>query len=167
MLAAIWAQDQSGLIGRNNKLPWNLPNDLAHFKGLTLGKTIIMGRKTFDGLGKKPLPKRQNIILTRDTSYSTEANILLFHQVEDVLSFVKGSDKDSMIIGGSSIYKLFEPYIEELYVTRIHEYFEGDAYFPDWPWEDFELLSQEEGQMDAKNLYPHVFEHYRRKSSFK
>ncbi|MDR2833872.1 MAG: dihydrofolate reductase [Streptococcaceae bacterium] len=159
MLGAIWAQDKNGLIGKNDQLPWHLPNDLKHFKANTLNKNVVMGRKTFEGFGKRPLPNRVNIVLTRDTDYLA-GNVIVLHTLEEVLEFARASDKETMIIGGSQIYQAFEPFLDELYVTYIDGVFEGDAHFPEFDWTKFEKVSTEQGNVDEKNKYPHEFVRY-------
>jgi len=161
MLAAIWAQDINGLIGKNGELPWYLPNDLKYFKEKTLNKNIVMGRKTFEGFGKRPLRKRLNIVLTTDKSYQAEG-VSVLHSVEEVLDFAKTSDKETVIIGGSQIYKEFEPHLDELFVTFIKEEFDGDTHFPQIDWSKFAKVSSLEGQVDEKNKYPHEFAHFSR-----
>ena len=91
MLAAIWAQDENGLIGKEDRLPWRLPNDLKFFKQMTEANTLVMGRKTFEGMGSRPLPNRQTIVLTRDSSYKAEG-VHVMHSVEDVLALEKETD---------------------------------------------------------------------------
>ncbi len=91
MLAAIWAQDENGLIGKEDRLPWRLPNDLKFFKQMTEANTLVMGRKTFEGMGSRPLPNRQTIVLTRDPSYTAEG-VHVMHSVEEVLALEKETD---------------------------------------------------------------------------
>ena len=122
----IVAHDLNNLIGNKNKLPWHLPEDLQHFKNETLNKNIVMGRKTFESIGK-PLPKRNNIILTRDKNYKPESTIV-FHSISDI---IKEYD-NFIVIGGVEIYKQFLPFTNELIVTEIDSEFEGDAYFPEY-----------------------------------
>ena len=159
MLAAIWAQDQHGLIGREQQLPWHLPADLKFFKETTIGQTIVMGRKTFEGMGKRPLPKRQTILLTRDQTYQAE-NVLVLHSLAEVLAYAQ--DKDVFITGGAQIYRDFLPYCDFLYRTVIDGSFTGDTYFPEVDWTQWQLLQTTTGRLDEKNQYPHRFETYRR-----
>lgn len=162
MLAAIWAQDQNGLIGKNQTLPWHLPNDLQYFKKMTVGKTMVMGRKTFEGMGSRPLPNRQTIILTRNLDYH-HPGVTVMHSLEDILELARQQEEPMMIVGGSTIYTDFFPYIDRLYRTVIEETFEGDTYFPSINWEEWQLIEQTEGMMDEKNKYAHRFETYERK----
>ena len=119
MLAAIWAQDENGLIGKEDRLPWRLPNDLKFFKQMTEANTLVMGRKTFEGMGSRPLPNRQTIVLTRDSSYKAEG-VHVMHSVEDVLALEKETDGIFFIAGGSAVYQEFLPFCTILYRTVIH-----------------------------------------------
>ncbi|MBM9832413.1 dihydrofolate reductase, partial [Enterococcus faecalis] len=103
-MAAIWAEDQNQLIGKEMGLPWSLPADLQHFKQTTMGHNILMGRKTFDGMGKRVLPGRTSIILTRDRDYRMDhPNVLVFHSIEEVLDWYLQQDKNLYITGGAEI----------------------------------------------------------------
>jgi len=127
-ISIIAAMAKNRVIGRQNQLPWRLPADLSHFKGLTVGKTIVMGRKTFDSIGRA-LPHRRNIVLTRDTQFSAPG-CEVFHDFEAVLQL---SDIDEMmVIGGAQLYQLALPLADRLYITLIDRDFEGDVFFPDW-----------------------------------
>jgi len=164
MFTALWAQDKNTLIGKDQKMPWHLPNDLQFFKEKTLHSNVVMGRKTFEGLNKKPLPNRVNIVLTSDTSYdSGNEDVIVLHSLQEVLDYAKASDKKTNIIGGATVYKEFQPYINEIYVTKIDHAFEGDTYFPEWDYENYELVDTLDGIVDEKNLYPHTFYHYKKK----
>lgn len=162
MLAAIWAQDEQGTIGKEGKLPWSLPNDLKFFKKMTLNHTIVMGRKTFEGMGKRLLPERQTIILTSDPNYQI-AGALVMHSVTEILDYAKGRDEVIFITGGSAVFQEFIPYLDVLYRTLIHETFAGDTFFPEIDWENWSLISVSEGVTDEKNRYAHQFETYQKK----
>ena len=114
------------VIGQANQLPWRLPADLKYFKSATMGKAMIMGRKTYETIGR-PLPGRKNIILTRDKSYQAEG-CLVVHSVESALK--EAGDGEVMIIGGGQMYKQFLPLAGRIYVTQIDSEFEGDTFFP-------------------------------------
>lgn len=163
MLAAIWAEDANGLIGKNERLPWHLPNDLKFFKQTTENNTIVMGRKTFEGMGKRPLPKRQTIILTTDPAYQAEG-VLVMHSLQEVLEYDHEKDGITFIVGGSTVYREFLPYCQILYRTVIDDVFAGDAYFPAVEWSDWTLVGEAEGLVDEKNLYPHRFETYHKRT---
>lgn len=162
MLAAIWAQDEQGTIGKKNRLPWHLPNDLKFFKQMTEDNTIVMGRKTFEGMGSRPLPNRQTIVLTRDKGYQAEG-VTVFHTVEEVLEYARSFAGITFISGGSAVYEDFLPYCDVLYRTVIHHSFEGDTKFPAVAWDDWTLINLSEGEQDENNRYAYQFETYQRK----
>lgn len=162
MLIALWAQDKNGLIGKNGTLPWHLPNDLKFFKKQTSGNTIIMGRKTFEGMGSRPLPNRQSIVLTSDTDYEAEGVIIL-HNRQEALSYVKKIDHPVFLIGGAGVFQSMLDDCDELYCTVIDEAFDGDVYFPKVDWSNWQLFKTEEGIVDEKNNYPHHFNYYKKK----
>lgn len=164
MLIAIWAQDKNGLIGKNNRLPWHLPNDLRFFKKATTNHTLVMGRKTFEGMGGRPLPNRQTIVLTRDSGYQA-SNVLVMHSLEEVLDYDKNNGGETFIAGGTAIYTEFLPYCEKIYRTFIEASFEGDAYFPLMLWNKWQLTERKQGQRDEKNPYRYYFETYERAGS--
>ncbi|MEO1770290.1 dihydrofolate reductase [Candidatus Enterococcus ferrettii] len=160
MLIAIWAQDKNGLIGKNDHLPWRLPNDLRFFKEKTVNNTIVMGRKTFEGMGSRPLPNRQTIVLTHNTAYENN-QVLVMHSLEEVLHYSQQTEMITYIAGGSAVYQDFLPQCDFLYRTTIDHAFEGDAYFPSIDWNNWQLIKQTQGTVDEKNPYPHVFEVYK------
>lgn len=163
MIAFLWAEDQKGLIGKNGTLPWYLPNDLKYFKLATIGQAVVMGRKTFEGMGKKPLPNRINIILTTDKDYHAEG-VEVMHSREEVLKFAEGYEKDTMIIGGSGVFQHFLDDVDMLHRTVIEQEFEGDTYMVPMNWDEWTLVRSEAGELDEKNKYPHRFELYKRKT---
>ena len=123
-IIAIWAEDENGLIGKDNGLPWKKPEDLKHFKETTINKTIVMGSKTFEGLGKKTLPNRTTIILTRDLNYEANGAIVC-NSIDEVLN----STNDNLyIVGGKEVYKSFFSYLTDLIKTEIKGTYEGDTY---------------------------------------
>ena len=126
MISMIVAMGNNRVIGQANQLPWRLPADLKYFKSATMGKAMIMGRKTYETIGR-PLPGRKNIILTRDKSYQAEG-CLVVHSVESALK--EAGDGEVMIIGGGQMYKQFLPLAGRIYVTQIDSEFEGDTFFP-------------------------------------
>lgn len=161
MIAAIWAQDEDGLIGKDETLPWYLPNDLQFFKHMTENNVVVMGRKTFDGMEKKLLPNRQTIVITSDKNYDGNGALVL-NSVEEVLAFSEEFEGITFIIGGGVVFKSFMPHIDILYRTLIKDHFEGDTYFPYLDWEEWNIVSTSEGTVDEKNIYPHDFETYQR-----
>lgn len=132
MVNLIVAYSQNRVIGINNKLPWNIPPDLKRFKQLTSGNVVVMGRKTYESIGR-PLPNRKNIILTSNTNYIAPGCIV-FNSHLDILEKMG----DIWVIGGEQIYKLFLPYVDKIEATIVDKYFRGDSYFPKFE-NDFKL----------------------------
>lgn len=134
MISLIAAMGKNRVIGKNNKLPWHIPEDLSWFKTQTINKTILMGRKTYESLGK-PLKNRNNLILTRNTNYIADKNITVYNDIKTILD----ENKELIVIGGQEIYELFLPYTNKIYLTIIESEFDGDAFFPqlienDWKY---------------------------------
>ena len=117
-IVAIWAQDEEGVIGKDNRLPWHLPAELQHFKETTLNQAILMGRVTFDGMGRRLLPKRETLILTRNFAEKIDG-VATFQDVRSVLDWYQSQEKNLYIIGGKQIFQAFEPYLDEVIVTQI------------------------------------------------
>ena len=151
----------NNVIGQKNSLPWDIPEDLKRFKQLTSGHTILMGRKTFDSIGR-PLPNRTNIGMTKDTNYQKEGVEIVFDEKE-ALNLIKELNQEVFIIGGSKIYELFEPWATSLMITRVLKDFEGDAFFPDINWNNWQMESKEEF-FDAKSGISCKLEEYLRKT---
>ena len=161
MLSMIFANDRNYLIGKDNWIPWNIPNDLGFFKAMTTGKTIIMGRKTFESFGK-PLPNRHHVVLTRNQAFNADGCVI-FHQIEDVLEYVKQfADQEVIVIGGAEIYQQFLKYADRLYITYIDEEFEGDTHLPEFDLSDWQLTSKEKGIKNEENPYDYYFLQYDR-----
>lgn len=152
MISFVVAMDENRAIGKDNDLPWYLPNDLKHFKKTTMGKPIVMGRKTYESIGK-PLPGRENIVVTRDESYKAEGTTIV-HSVDEVL---KINAEEICVIGGSEIFKQFLPVADRLYITEIHHTFDADTYFPELNDDEWKEVSRTAGIVDEKNKYPHDF----------
>jgi dihydrofolate reductase len=152
MISFVVAMDENRAIGKDNDLPWYLPNDLKHFKKTTMGKPVVMGRKTYESIGK-PLPGRENIVVTRDQSYHAEGTTTV-HSVDEVLQW---EAEEICVIGGTEIFKLFLPVADRLYITEIHHTFDADTYFPELSDEDWAEVSRTAGIVDEKNKYPHEF----------
>jgi len=160
-IALIAAMAQDRVIGLNNGMPWHLPADLKHFKRLTIGKSIVMGRKTFDSLGK-PLPQRNNIVLTRNSDWQVDG-VTVYHDIESVLKELS-KQKEVMIIGGAHIYAQFLPHATDLYLTQIDLSVQGDTFFPEWNPQQWHLLEEQSFQPDEKNADAYSFMHWRRES---
>lgn len=162
-IVAIWAQDEEGVIGKENRLPWHLPAELQHFKETTLNHAILMGRVTFDGMGRRLLPKRQTLILTRNSEEIIDG-ALVFQDVESVLAWYQSQEKNLYILGGKQIFQAFEPYLDEIIVTQIHARVEGDTYFPEeFDLSLFETVSSKSYTKDEKNLYDFTIQYRKRK----
>ena len=160
IVSIIAAMDRTRLIGSNNRLPWHLPADLAHFKQVTRGKPIIMGRKTYESIGR-PLPGRTNIVLTRSADFCAEG-VLTAHTLEQALDYVSEED-EVMIIGGSTIYELALPSADRLYLTYVENAGEGDAWFPEFDIERWRVVASEQHRADEKNSSDYRFVCYERK----
>jgi dihydrofolate reductase len=161
IISLIAAIGKNRVIGKNNSLPWKLPADMKRFRELTTGKPIIMGRKTFESIGK-PLPNRTNIIITHDQNYKAEGCIIA-HSIEEALKAAE-SNKEVMIIGGSQIYKEFLPKANKMYLTLIDADFDGNAYFPEYKVEEWKETAYEEHERDKDNQYSYTFVVLTRKS---
>ena len=159
MISLIAAMDLNGVIGNDNKLPWRLPADLAYFKKVTTGHTIIMGRKTFESIGK-PLPNRKSVILTTDQELQAEGCAVV-HSVPEALKF--NEDEEVFVIGGAKVFAEFIPYAERLYITLIEEFFEGDTFFPEIDHICWQRISQTKGDRDERNPFEYYFLVYERK----
>lgn len=166
-IAAIWAQDQNGLIGKDQSLPWHLSAELKHFKEITTGHAILMGRVTFDGMHQRVLPNRQTLILTRDRNYQIEdERVLVFHELSAVLKWYQEQEKNLYIIGGGQVFSLFEHELDEVIKTEIHASLEGDTYFPaDFDLTQFDEVSSRFRPKDEKNEYDFTVKILKRKGS--
>lgn len=154
ILSFVVAMARNGVIGRDNQLPWRLPADLRHFKTVTMGKPIIMGRKTYDSIGR-PLPGRTNIVVTRDPAYQAEG-CLVVHSIEEALA-AAGDAAEVMVIGGAEFYRQLLPRADRIYLTRIDAEFEGDTWFPELDPARWQERSREDHAPDADNPYPYSF----------
>lgn len=159
MLSMIIAMDENRVIGYNNDLPWHLPNDLKRFKNITTGNTIVMGRKTYESIGRA-LPNRKNIIMTRNEQYQAEGCIVV-QSWEELKPYL--NEGDVFLIGGAQLIEQFLPYIDRLYLTVIHASFPGDTYLAEIDLNEWILINEEAGVVDEKNKYPHTFYVYDRK----
>ncbi|MCL6636647.1 MAG: dihydrofolate reductase [Alicyclobacillus sp.] len=158
MLQIVVAYARRRVIGQHGRLPWHLPADLRHFRTLTIGHTVVMGRRTFDSIGR-PLPGRVNVVLTRQQGWQP-AGVEVVHQPADVLA--RADLQPLFIIGGESVYRLFLPCVQRLYLTEIDADFAGDAFFPEWDRQAFHLVWEKPGTVDAANPWPHRFLLYER-----
>ncbi|MFP3390043.1 dihydrofolate reductase [Brevibacillus sp. SIMBA_040] len=156
MISLIVAYAKGQVIGKDGDMPWHLPADLKNVKELTTGKTIVMGRKTFESIGK-PLPNRRNVVLTRSRDFHPDG-VDVVHTKEEVMAL-----GDVIIFGGSEIYRQFLDVVDRLYITEIDLQTEGDTFFPQWDREAYTLVDKREGIVDEKNQVPHTFYTFDRK----
>lgn len=159
-LSLIVAAAENGVIGKDNQMPWHLPEDLKYFKRITMGKPVVMGRKTFESIGK-PLPGRPNIVITRNTAYKAEG-VDVLHDLssaeahcEDLAIFEDFGE--IMVIGGAELYRQALPEVDRIYLTRIHAEIEGDTSFPDLEESSWKVTSEERFGSDDKNPYDYSF----------
>ena len=155
-ISIIAAIAENRVIGNKNSLPWHLPADFKYFKETTLNKPIVMGLNTFKSIGKKPLPSRKNIILNNDPNYVPPEDCFLARSIDELLEMTK-NEPEVMICGGASVYKQFLPLAKRLYLTQIHQSFEGDTYFPDFNKEDYNEIKRIDNKTDEKNKYDYSF----------
>jgi dihydrofolate reductase len=153
------AASTNNAIGKNNQLLWHLPNDLKFFKNVTWGMPVLMGRKTFEALGNKPLNGRINIVLTSDRKYKQEG-IIVVNKIKDAEFFAKENDyKELMILGGANVYAQIIDDADKIYITRVHHVFEdADAFFPEINEKNWKLISNEDYSKDDKHAYDYSFQ---------
>jgi dihydrofolate reductase len=162
MLSIIVAIAKNNVIGRDNKLIWHLPEDLKRFKKLTTGHTIIMGRKTFESLGKI-LPNRKHVIFSKDSNFKIDnENVEIVRSIEEIEKYIL-SDEECFVIGGAKIYNLLLPYSRKLYITKINETFEGDTYFPKIDNKLWKIIYKEKGKRDENNDFDYEYISYIKK----
>ncbi len=158
-LSIIAAMSANRVIGINNSMPWKLPEDLKYFKNLTLGKSIIMGRKTFESIGR-PLPSRENIVVTRRENYQAQS-VKVAHSLKEAIELAE--NPEIFIIGGAEIYKQSLPLVETVYLTLIEKNFDGDAYFPELDLKVWQLV-QEESHYSENQKFTYKFQIYKKYS---
>jgi dihydrofolate reductase len=167
ILSIVVAMNQKGLIGQEGRLPWRLPEDLKHFKKITMGHPVIMGRKTFASIGR-PLPGRTNILLSRQPHFAA-AGMETCHSLAEALDFARqspGGQEECFIIGGAEIYALAYDLVDRIYVTEVDDPTKpGDAWFPVPTWRrDFEILTETPGQEPAEATYLFLLGQRRKRS---
>lgn len=153
-ISLIVAMDENNLIGSKNGLPWHLPADLAFFKRTTMGKAIVMGRKTFESIGK-PLPGRHNIVVTRDPKFIAEGCDIA-HGIDAAITLCK-DDEEIMLIGGANLYQQSFALVTDMYITRIHHVFDGDTWFHEFDEGEWKLENRENFDADHSNPYAYSF----------
>jgi dihydrofolate reductase len=155
-ICLIWAMTKNRVIGRDNQLPWHLPDEMRHFMRTTLGKPVIMGRKQFQSMGK-PLPRRTNIVLSRNPDFAA-AGVAVVRTLDDALSYAEAVDRDPgndeiMVIGGAEIYALALPRADRLYCTVIDAELDGDTFFPEFDLSQWRETRRSEHPADARHAY--------------
>lgn len=166
-LSLIVALAKNRVIGRNNKLPWYLPNDLKYFKRVTMGKPVIMGRKTYESIGK-PLPGRTNILISRQSDYQPD-HVKVVNSLEAAKELAESvclleGQEEAMIMGGAEIYSLALDLCERMYLTEVHADVSGDAYFPEFDKSEWQEVAREDFQAQEPNPYDYSFVTYERKA---
>lgn len=160
ILSLLVAADEGNVIGKDNRLPWHLPGDLKYFKNQTWGMPILMGRKTFDSIGK-PLPGRKNIVITRNPEWRHE-NVTTVHSIEDAIAAAEEAGaREVFVIGGAEIFRSAWPQAQRIYLTRIHHRFEGDSFFPDLA-DGWKRVRSRFCAANDKDPYDHTFEVWER-----
>lgn len=162
ILSLLVAADENNVIGKDNKLPWYLPNDLKYFKNQTWGMPVLMGRKTFESIGK-PLQGRKSIVITRSKDWKHE-DAEVVHSVYEAIGKAKEFGvKEIFVIGGAEIFKTAFENANRIYLTRIHHQFDGDVYFPEVSYNEWKLVKSRFCNVDEKNAYSHTFQVWERK----
>ena len=162
MLSIIVAKAKNNIIGKDNKLLWSLPAYLKRFKELTTDHTIIMGRKTFESLGRV-LPNRKHVVFSQNTNFSVnDENVRIVHSMLEIKEYID-DENENFVIGGAMIYSLLMPYVTKMYVTEIDKDFEGDSFFPKIDLEKWKEVSREKGPKDEENKLDFDFVVYERK----
>jgi dihydrofolate reductase len=160
-ISLVVAASENNVIGKDNRLLWHLPNDMKFFKNTTWGMPVIMGRKTFESLGK-PLAGRTNIVVTRDKEWTAEGTTVSSNMDKAMKAAADTDAKEVFVIGGGEIFKQVLPQANRVYLTRVHTKLEGDAFFPELPAKDWKLLSQLDFTADAKHAFAYSFQVWQR-----
>jgi dihydrofolate reductase len=160
-ISCIAAMSENGVIGRDGGIPWRLPADLARFKKTTMGHAIVMGRRTWESLGKKPLPGRRHVVITRRKGYSVPAGVDVVASFEEALERLRGED-EVFVVGGEKVYAAALPVADRVYLTVVHAEIDGDTRFPDPELRGFRFVSEERHEADGTNPIAHTFRVYER-----
>lgn len=153
-ISLIFAKSSNGVIGKDNTLPWHLSADLKRFKKITTGNSILMGRKTYESIGR-PLPKRKNVVITRQKDFEAKGCVVV-NSLEQAIESCKG-EEEIFVIGGSEIYKQAMKFADRIHLTEIHESFKGDAFAPEFDSENWQETFREDFEPDGKNKYSYSF----------
>ena len=161
MLSIIVAKAKNNIIGKDNMLIWQLPEDLKRFKEITEGHTIIMGRKTFESLGRV-LPNRKHIVFSQNPDFKVnDENVEIVHSMLQIQEYIESSE-EAFVIGGAMIYGLLMPYVTKMYITQINQDFEGNVFFPKVDSEKWEIINKEKGIQDENNKLEYEYITYKR-----
>lgn len=159
-ITLVAAMTENRVIGADGTMPWHLPADLAHFKKLTTGHPILMGRRTFESIGR-PLPQRRNLVLTRDRAFGHE-DVEVVHELDEALGRI-AADEELFVIGGEEVYRLALPRATRMHLTLIHTELHGDAWFPAFDPDDWALVNEQHRPADARNAHAMTFQQYERR----
>ena len=159
MLIIVAALSENHVIGKEGDLPWHLPADLAHFKRVTTGGCVVMGRRTFESLGGRPLPKRRNLVLTRRAGWSHEG-VEVVHSLDEAIE--RAGESDLYILGGEEVYRQALPRCERMHLTLVHATVEGDTFFPEWDPDEWRLVEARRHEADERNALAMTFQEWRR-----
>ncbi len=166
-VALVVAVATNGVIGKDGDLPWRLPDELKYFKRLTVGHTLIMGRKTFESIGR-PLPRRRTLILSRDPGFRAQG-VEVVKSLEQALELAASAPPTApkpqpslFVVGGASVYAAALPMAGHLFMTRVHTDMQGDVYFPEISWKNWQLQASERHEIDDRHEHAFTMEHYRR-----
>jgi dihydrofolate reductase len=160
-ISLVVAASENNVIGKDNRLLWHLPNDMKFFKNTTWGMPVIMGRKTFESLGK-PLAGRTNIVMTHDPQWSAAGTKAAANMEEAMQAAADTDAKEVFVIGGGEIFRQALPKANRVYLTRVHTHIDGDTFFPELPAAEWTLLSQLDFATDAKHAHPYSFQIWQR-----
>ena len=161
MLSIIVAKGKNNIIGKENKLVWSLPADMKRFRELTTGHVIIMGRKTFESLGKI-LPNRKHVVFTQNPDFKVDdENVQIVHSMLEIKEYID-NDEENFVIGGAMIYSLLMPHVTKMYVTEINKDFEGDTFFPKINLDIWKETRREKGTQDEDNKFDYDYVTYER-----
>ena len=166
MISMVAAMAENRVIGKDNKMPWHLPADLKHFKAVTLGKPVVMGRKTFESVGSKPLTGRTNIIISRQEGLTSQYdNVWFATSLDEAIEHAKKLEtKEIMIAGGAQIYKQALPIANRIYLTRVHVHLDADAFFPEFAVDEWHLTRSSDFEANEKHAYSFSIQQWDRKS---
>lgn len=163
IISIVVAASENNVIGKDNQLLWHLPDDFKFFKAQTINKVIVMGRKTFESIGNRALPKRINVVISRNANFKVPEEVVLVDSLEAAIRKYQ-KEEEICIIGGEQIYTIALPLVNIIYITRVHTELDGDTYFPEIPTNDFILEAEEWHPQDEKHAFSFTFQKWVRKN---